>query len=189
MADDLCPPGFDCVDGVCVEPGAVADARPDDGGGGAVDAGGPDGMVNFCVEATKYPPSESCAIGEDLTDQARMPGGVRVYGTTEDRVNDVGTLSSTCLSLAMPGRDAIYEVRLEPGDTVTATLVAEWNSAIYLIEACVTGSACYVGDTNGMASSEPETISHLATAAQSFYIVIDNVGPDFGCYRLDVLIE
>ncbi len=191
----MCPDGFDCIDGVCVDDAPPIDAAspgadaPIDAAGPAIDAAPPDAAVDFCLEAMSDPASESCTPGVNLTAPASAAGGVTVYGDTEPLINDLGTVSSTCLSLAMPGRDAIYQVDLAAGETVTATLVAEWNSAIYLASACVTGATCFAGDTNGVASSEPEIISHTATSAAAYFIVVDNVGPNFGCFQLHVAIE
>jgi hypothetical protein len=193
----VCPNGFTCVAGVCRDDdapsidAAAADADPLAPDAAAPGDAAPDAAIDFCDEAASRPNSEACSLPVDLTDEARTSTAL-TYGNTAVLDDDASIVASGCpdISLALSGPDAVYVVHPAVAETVTATLVAPWNSAVYLADGCGMLDECFHGDRNGAAVGDPEVATHTAESTDPIFIVVDSAGPsDEGCFQLTVTLR
>jgi hypothetical protein len=102
-------------------------------------------------------------------------GGGTFAGTTQGFAADLGTgvSSGSCTGFTQSGADAVYEVSVPAGDTLTANLSATWDSALYLVSSCASsGTTCLAGQDNG----NPETVTYTNNGGSSatYYLVVDS---------------
>lgn len=131
----------------------------------------------------------------DTCDDAYMvpPGGGTFMGTTAGYNADYGTMNSTgsCTGFGQRGRDAVYAVSLDDGETIDATLTTTWDSALYLIEDCAnSGTTCVAGQDSG----NPEQImfTNMSGQTRTYFLVVDaflETATLQGNYSLDISIQ
>jgi hypothetical protein len=146
------------------------DARAD----AAVDGLGSDG---------RPPGNDLCAGAEDVTTAAHGSGGATVIGDLTGYHNDVQP-PQACTGFVNDGPDAIYQVTVAAGETLTATLTPQgWDGAVEVVQPCTLVPICLAGSDG----ASPEVASVLATAAATLYVVVDSFDATaFGVYTLTI---
>jgi hypothetical protein len=132
--------------------------------------------------------------GDVCTDAYRIqaPGGV-FQGTTTSYGADLGTTSASgsCTGFSQAGSDAVYQLTLAPGETLSASLHTTWDSALYLVSDCThSATTCLVGQDDG----DPEELSYTNSGAnsKSYFLIVDSwhTGATYaGAYTLTVTIQ
>jgi hypothetical protein len=180
-SDPACPPGFTCVDEVCVPAGGGGDARTD---GGAT----PDGPADVCELAAAAPDNDLCSGAIDLTAAAHTAAGATAYGDTTGYAGNLNpAIIATCTGAMTPGADAVYQVDAAAAGTLMLELVPlDWDGAVYVLDACNTGATC-LGGADDLEVGTIETASIALPTAGTYYIVVDSrlSGTDgTGCFTL-----
>lgn len=103
------------------------------------------------------------------------PGGGTFQGTTAGYGAELGTSqgSGSCTNYTQNGADAVYQLSLDDGQTLDATLTTTWDATLYLVTSCASsGTTCVAGEDNG----NPETITHTnnSGATQTYYLIVDS---------------
>lgn len=138
------------------------------------------------------PTNDTCATATALTI------GTPVTGTTAGagRNYNSGLEAPTCTGFSQPGPDVVYSVSLAQDQAITVTLsnlAATYDGAVALlgpgapaicdaspIATCVEGA-------DGAGDGQNETFTYTATAAGTYYIVVDAWAPfEGGTFTLDV---
>jgi hypothetical protein len=141
------------------------------------------------IDAPTGGPVDTCAQALDLTAGAMGPSGTTVAGDTTGYADDVRP-TGTCTGYLPDGPDAIYSVNASAGQQIMATVTpAGWDISIYVTQTCTLDPACLVGADTGL-SGTPETVSHTAATAGTYYIVVDGWNPGVqGAYSLNVRLQ
>ncbi len=177
-------------------------------GNGVLDAGEECDTLDFggalCTDGVTPPTcvsdctidESSCPIpqGDTCGDPIIVPatGGTYV-DTTVGYSNDYDAAASGCTGFASPGNDVVYEVTINDGDTLDASMAddpagvgADWS--LWLSDDCASNS-CLVGDDSG----DPEVITYTNTSGgtQVLYLVADGFSAFSagGAYVLDITIS
>lgn len=183
--DDTDAPKADTVD---APPGAIDAPRPIDAPP-PVDA--PPGPIDapLPVDAPASTAPDTCAQAQDLTATA-FGAGVTVTGDTTTFVDDVTTPSS-CTGYTADGPDAIYQVNLVAGQTLTATATptTAWDISLELVTPCAQVPTCLDGSDLGF-GGDPELLLYTSGVAQTVYLVVDGYNPGIaGAYSLTVRVQ
>jgi hypothetical protein len=132
--------------------------------------------------------------GDTCADAYRVPAsGGTFMGTTSGYAADVGKTDRTgsCTNWEQVGADAIYQLTLEPGQTLDASLQSSWDGSLYLVSDCAqSATTCVTGQDNG--SPEDITFTNSGAAAQSYHLVVDSwrTGSSYeGNYTLTIDIQ
>jgi hypothetical protein len=134
--------------------------------------------------------------GDTCADPYEVPAGGGVFdGTTAGYGAELGTsvASGSCTGFTQSGADAVYAVRLEPRQTLEATLTSAWDGALYLVSGCAaSATTCVAGQDDG----DPERITFTnGAAAATYHLVVDSWRPSSattvreGAYRLSVTLR
>ena len=175
-----------------------ADAADTPDASGTPDAAGtPDADTTDAMPADAMPDAgvvtaapDTCAQTIDITTAAHAAGGALYSGDTTGYADDVSP-ASTCTGYLPDGPDAIYAVTLAANETVTATATptTSWDMSLELVSPCTYAATCAAGSDSGFAG-DPESITYTATAAGTFYVVVDGYNPGVqGPFTLSVHIQ
>ncbi len=112
-------------------------------------------------------------------------------GEMANYMNDVffSTNGESCTGYTNYGKDVLYAVELEAGQILNASLDANFDSALYLLNNCVNGELPAEMCVEGSDSGNPETLSVEIQDAGTYYLVVDywnSSGPSSGSYELSV---
>lgn len=156
---------------------AAVDATLDASADAPVDAPGSDG---------RPPGNDICAGAEDVTAAAHGSGGATITADLTGYHNDVQP-PQACTGFVNDGPDAIYEVTVAPGKTLTATLTPQgWDGAVEIVQPCTLMPICLAGSDG----ASPEVATYLAPAAATLYVVVDSFDPTaFGAYTLNIRVQ
>lgn len=136
----------------------------------------------------------SIAHGDTCIDAYRVPAaGGTFRGTTTGYAANYGitTSAGSCTSWPQSGSDAVYQVSLNAGQRLQASLTTTWDAALYLITDCAqSATTCVAGRDSG----NPETIdfTNSGTARRTYYLVVDSWragATTSGNYTLTVTIQ
>eukprot|EP00055_Hartaetosiga_balthica_P011881 m.55684 g.55684 ORF g.55684 m.55684 type:complete len:399 (+) comp7763_c1_seq1:220-1416(+) len=108
-------------------------------------------------------------------------------GFTDDY--DISTAANPCLPANSRGKDVVYVIGLQTGDSISVTLTASdgQDVAIWISTSCATlVNSCVLGVDVNQGNSMPETISYTATATGDVFIVVDGYANAEGAYSLKV---
>ncbi len=114
--------------------------------------------------------------GDDCSDPYRIPpGGGTFRGTTAGFGANLGTSDgrTSCTGYSQDGADAVYEVEVPAGATLSASLTATWDAALYLVSNCAqSATTCLVGDDSG----NPEVVTWQNPGANpaTVFLVVDS---------------
>jgi len=85
---------------------------------------------------------------------------------------------------ATAGKDVVYQLSGQPGDTVDITLSTTFDSALYALTDCSDFTSCLDGSDSG----NPETIQFVLTDTNPVYVVVDAWSSGNGPATLTVMI-
>jgi hypothetical protein len=100
---------------------------------------------------------------------------------------DLQTGEKPCTGYANAGRDVVFFVPLEAGQTVSAVVTADYDAALYIVQDCI-DMVCLAGSDDNLAG-ESETVTYTATAKTTVYIVVDHYssdGPESGLFTITI---
>jgi hypothetical protein len=94
-------------------------------------------------------------------------------GTTSNYGADLGTTTSTgsCTQTRQVGRDAVYQITLDPGQQLAAAVTSSWSSILYLVTDCAnSATTCVAGS-----SASPAMLGYTnsGSASATYYLVVD----------------
>ncbi len=170
---DACIALAACLAAACAQGQATADAALD----APIDAPGSDG---------RPPGNDICAGAEDVTAAAHASGGATITGDLTGYHNDVQP-AQACTGFVNDGPDAIYEVTVAAGKTLTATLTPQgWDGAVEIVQPCTLMPICLAGSDG----ASPEVATYVASASATLYVVVDSFDATaFGAYTLNVRVQ
>ena len=107
-------------------------------------------------------------------------------GDIGEYANDYDPTSAGCTGWAEVGPDAAYSITPTAGDIITVDVVADFDSAIYVVTDCASLSTCLVGSDD---FGNDETVSFVATGATYFIIVDAFSATGTGVFTMTVSAE
>lgn len=212
---DACTAGYECTSGYCDETCGPNNYCSSNGAMPAMDAGVPDGGVADAgvpdAPATPDAPvagsGETCAGAVDLMAASSASSGSYSFEVTDsfavaddyNPLDSSGKAPGCSLVYDAVGKDKVYEVTLQPGQTLRLRFSAAPNTAkggVYLLDDCASGSwpdydgssLCgsneYATQFCGVVGCDPATLNFTyptmldgaATTTKTFYVVADQVG-------------
>lgn len=130
-----------------------------------------DANVNQCV-------GNSCASPIVITTAGQYTGDSSLFTNQVDP-----TSLPNCVR--GPGNDVVYQINGTPGDIVTTSLDATFDSVIYAVNDCTGITSCLASQDTG----NPEEITFVLPANGSMFVVADGFSSGNGTYTLDVAIQ
>jgi len=132
---------------------------------------------NFTPTGTA--PNDVCAGASAL------PDVFSVQGVTCYAANDLDPYvddESSCIEEQLGGADVFFEITAAWGDTLHASVSAEWNAGLYLVDDCLT-PLCAVGafPQDGRTQS---SIAHRFAPGGMYYLVVDGAEGSCGPFTL-----
>ena len=103
---------------------------------------------------------------------------------TSSSTNAYNLPSTGCTGYATAGKDVVYQLSGQPGDTVDITLSTTFDSALYALTDCSDFTSCLDGSDSG----NPETIQFVLTDTNPVYVVVDAWSSGNGPATLTVMI-
>ena len=103
-------------------------------------------------------------------------------------MDDFDLSTNSCTSISANGQDSAYFVDHSVGQTLTATLNAAADSALYFMNGYTDPSTtCVAGDDE---FGSGEVVSYTATADERIYVIVDAFdAPAVGTYTLDLVVN
>ena len=98
-------------------------------------------------------------------------------GTTSSYSNDYGTTErmGSCTNYEQAGSDAVFRVVLAAGVELTASVTANWDSALYLINDCAaSATSCLAGSDASVSGTESITYTNTGSANATYYLIVDS---------------
>jgi hypothetical protein len=130
------------------------------------------------------PPGEDCSDPISIEEQGLMQWTVDLCEYEDDL--GPGEYPTSCTGYTAAGSDAVYSIYLLAGETFYASEEGPHDMALYLVTDCYSPeTTCVVGSDN-CCSGATESISYLATASGTYYLIVDGYS---GCGLVTVTIE
>jgi hypothetical protein len=113
-------------------------------------------------------------------------------GTFSNYDDDYNPGFGSCVGFGASGSDAVYEVELQSGETIDATLTSTASSkedtAMYLVRNFLAAEeTCVSGDDQ---FPDKEQVGYRATSDETLYLIVDGASSSVsGDYKLDVTIQ
>ena len=102
-------------------------------------------------------------------------------GTTAHARDDYDPGPGGCTGRPETGRDVVYRIDLQPADTLEALYrQTEADGAMYLVTDCGNPAGACVAGADQDPSGGYESITYVASAAATYYLVLDSFGDDTG---------
>jgi hypothetical protein len=178
--DDDGGPGYYSLLTVCLGPGDYsAKVR-----GFGDSATGPYKLFMNCVpcDAPPDPPeNDTCGGAEQFGYYIERCTSGTLSGTTEVAINDYSTEYGGCTGWSANGRDVVYYLDLEAGDTahfIYTQLSAD--TSFYLITDCSDPNGSCVAGADGTYFAEPEEFTYVVTETGRYYLILDAYSTDTG---------
>lgn len=147
-------------------------------------AGGCDTATNRCVT----PSGNSCIDPNVVTSTSVITGAFASFSNTYAL-----PVTNACTTSKTPGNDAVYEVPLLAGQTLTASVVSTASPledvAIYISESCSEmPNSCVDGSDSSLLGAE--SVTYTATTDTSIFVVVDSYFSGLtGTFELTVNIQ
>lgn len=122
---------------------------------------------------------DSCTSTLPLREDSARTGTRVVDAIAFSDDHDASELGD-CTGFRSEGKDVVFAVELQPGETLTASLLGrdDTDVAIYLLDRCPTPedtNVCVVGDDEaGRGGVDDITFTHTGAAPTSFFLVLDS---------------
>lgn len=128
-------------------------------------------------------------VGDTCADAFQITANGSYFGDTLT-ANDDYSASNSCTGFSSSGPDVVYQLSLQPGDRLQASLAPangqSWDTSIYLVTSCAdVAQSCVAGQDNG----NPEQIDYTAASGGTFFLIVDGFAGQGGPYTLDVNIS
>lgn len=139
-----------------------------------------DDVMTGDFDPTGTPPNDVCANAIRLGSVFSIQG-VTCYAT--NNLNPYTSSPSSCVDDDLDGPDVFYEIGGGPGDSLHATVTAEWGTHLYLVNecdnpTCLAGTSREHGDTTW-------ALDYRLPHQGPFYLVVDGIGGSCGPFQLD----
>ncbi len=80
-----------------------------------------------------------------------------------------------CTGTSLPGPESMTQIRVEDGETLTATLsMTDGDGAIYLMYNCINVASCIIGSDLTLTGPEAVGFTNLSGAPTNVYMVVDS---------------
>jgi hypothetical protein len=198
---------LDCVDADCEDVGCGPHGLLCQGGGCVCPHGAGteincgDGVDNDCNGDTDCADA-SCSggafctrSGETCASALPLSGTGVTLGDTGGAAADLDPGSAGCTGQPAAGADRVYQIDLQAGQRLTATVTpgASWDAALYVTSGCADlGSQCLAGADSsggGGGTAGAETVTLRAGVTGTYFVVVDGRGAaDAGAFTLEVTI-
>lgn len=185
-------------DGVTCDCGCGAHDTDCDLPGAPVGGCGAGEICTALDECAAVPANDGCRAALPLAVGTSAAAPARSTGTTRGAANDYATRGGTgaCVDVFLDGPDVVYALTLRTGQSLDVVATpATANLALYLLgpgdaSACdATASRCIGGVETG-GGGEPETLHVTATAAGTYYLVVDSFASiQYGDFTLDAWVS
>lgn len=129
-----------------------------------------------CVEPTPPPANDKC---EGAIALAPCSTG-SLAGDNTFAINDYGLTNLPCTGFTANGKDVVYSVALNAGDTFDVTYTAVADGSIYLITNCADPVGSCVAGADDTVSGQVETFSYVAAASGTYFLIVDSFGTNTG---------
>ena len=187
LLSDCADPRATCVDGVDRQ-GAVEVMAPvvQQPGSYFLVVDGVDGASGEGEIAALIARGDTCAQPYGVPSS-----GGRFTGTTTGYGADYGIdrRAGSCTGWEQTGADAVYRISLNPGQRLSASVEAAWDTSLYLITDCArSATTCLTGEDNG----DPETLTYSNQTAgpRTYYLIVDGYrSTASGNYTLEIQIQ
>lgn len=131
--------------------------------------------------------SPTVAAPNDVCASAIRLGSVfSIQGVTCYAANDLNpftTSPSSCIGDELDGPDVFYEIGAGLGDSLHASVTAEWGAALYIVDDCV-NPICLAGAYAEDGRTAP-ILDYKFSTTGSYYLVVDGEEGSCGPYQLD----
>lgn len=139
---------------------------------------GLDGIAVGDFVPTGTAPNDVCASASTL------PSVFSVQGLTCYAADDLDpyAVQASCVSDPLDGPDVFFQITAAWGDTLHASVTADWNAGLYLVDDCLTPvcvAAAFPED--GSAVTE---ITHRFAPGGTYYLVVDGMDGSCGPFEL-----
>ncbi|MFU8804127.1 MAG: hypothetical protein ACNA8W_09990, partial [Bradymonadaceae bacterium] len=168
----------------------------------------PQGVSSCNASGTRYGFSHECPYGCDGTSTVCETPRNDICKGAVDIVGDGGVFRAgiqdyttqydpgqhTCLyeggiSRTAPGKDATFYVDAKAGEVITARLVSEFRSSLYIVTSCAdVGGSCVAGSYSGV--NEIDQLVYVAPADDRYFIIVDSSANNLsGPFELQVSVD
>jgi len=132
-------------------------------------------VATFATAAFAVPPNDTCAGAIVIP-----CGNVSLSGNTFDATNnyDFPDTTLSCTGYSAGGRDVVYQLTAQAGDSLWLRYQSSADASIYLVTDCsnVTGTCVVGSDLNHQ--NQLEDLRYHFTQSGTYYLVVDSYGPD-----------
>jgi N-acetylmuramoyl-L-alanine amidase len=129
--------------------------------------------------ATGTPVNDVCGSASSLT------GVFSVQGLTCYAANDLNPYTAapgSCVNSDLSGPDVFYELSASWGDTLHASVAADWNAGLYLVNDCLT-PVCVAGEFSEDGRAQ-DVLTHRFAPGGTYYLVVDGAEGSCGPFTL-----
>jgi hypothetical protein len=125
------------------------------------------------------------ASNDVCSNATRLGSAFSIKGVTCYAVNDLNLFAeaASCVNDELDGPDIFYEIGAEPGDSLHASVTAQWGAALYLLDGCA-NPVCLAG---GLAEDDRTApiVDYKFPTLGSYYLVVDGEAGSCGPFQLD----
>jgi N-acetylmuramoyl-L-alanine amidase len=140
-----------------------------------------DDVITGDFDPTGAAPNDMCADATTLG-SAFSVQGVTCYATND--LNPYTSSPSSCVDEDLDGPDVFYEIGGGPGDSLHATVTAQWGAFLYLTDGCG-NPTCLAGTRTENGADTAWAINYRLPHQGPFYLVVDGVDGSCGPFQID----
>ncbi len=142
-----------------------------------------DGFVDSGAFTLSYDVTSTASSNDVCAEAIDVPVGGLITGSTSGANADYDPGPGGCTRASASGADVVYQIQLDAGERLQASLHAGWDSALYVVSDCSDVlRSCVAGQDDG----DPEVIDFVAVTAGRYFLVVDGYGTGHGPFELSV---
>jgi hypothetical protein len=125
------------------------------------------------------------ALNDVCASASPLPTVFNVPGVTCYAANDLDPYTATpgsCVNDQLGGADVFFEISAAWGDTLHASIAADWNAGLYLVDDCLT-PVCVAGEFSEDGRAQ-DVLTHRFAPGGTYYLVVDGAEGSCGSFTL-----
>lgn len=123
--------------------------------------------------------NDVCANASPLTNTFNVQG-VTCYAAND--LNPYTATPGSCVNSQLGGPDVFFEISAAWGDTLHASVAADWNAGVYLVDDCLT-PVCVAGEFSEDGRAQ-DVLTHRFAPGGTYYLVVDGADESCGPFTL-----
>jgi hypothetical protein len=140
---------------------------------------GLDDLVVGDFVPTGAPMNDVCGNASPLTSVFNVQG-VTCYAAND--LNPYTTTPGSCVNGQLGGPDVFFELSAAWGDTLHASVAADWHAGLYLVDDCFT-PVCVAGEFSEDGRAQ-DVLTHRFAPGGTYYLVVDGSEGSCGPFTL-----